>query len=202
MAAAHASTGRSRSPRWRPSDFGAPGPIIDFQAPLSHTLVREKVKKKGGFEKMYLDGRPPVNIGVTSGGDIFGGTSVTVSDVLGDQQFNFFAASVSQYRTMSFSYTNLSRRINWAVQGYSQTQFYYGERRAALRSGLRAVCRSRPGARRRSPSGVARLRDLAAQSFPASRAVRQCPELQRSSTTIRCCRTSRPIISRISTAGS
>jgi hypothetical protein len=109
------------------SDFGAPGPIIDFQAPLSHTLVRDKIKRKGKFEKMFLDGRPPVNVGVTSGGDVFGGSAVTFSDVLGDQQFNLYAASISQYRTLSFSYLNLSRRFNWAVQGYSQTQFFYGQ---------------------------------------------------------------------------
>jgi hypothetical protein len=109
------------------ADFGAPGPIIDFQPPLSHTLVKDKVKPKGVFESMFLDGRPPVNLGVTSGGDIFGGSSVTVSDVLGDQQFNFYAESVSRYRTMALSYTNLSRRLNWAMQGFSQTQFFYGQ---------------------------------------------------------------------------
>jgi len=68
-----------------------------------------------------------VNVGVTSGGDIFGGTAVTFSDVLGDQQFSMFAASISQYRTLSFAYTNLSRRINYALQGFSQTQFFYGQ---------------------------------------------------------------------------
>src|SRR5207244_12019249 len=47
------------------SDFGAPGPIIDFQAPLQHTLVAANKKKKGAFEKMFLEGRPPVNVGVT-----------------------------------------------------------------------------------------------------------------------------------------
>jgi hypothetical protein len=109
------------------ADFGAPGPIIDFQPPLTHTLVKEKVKKKGTFEKLFLDGRPPVNIGVSSGGDVFGGSAVTLSDVLGDQQFNFQASSYSQYRTMAFSYTNLSRRLNWAVQAFSQSQFYYGQ---------------------------------------------------------------------------
>ncbi|HEX5110879.1 MAG TPA: hypothetical protein VFV95_20650 [Vicinamibacterales bacterium] len=109
------------------ADFGEPGPFIDFQPPLSHTLVKDKVKRKGVFENMFLDGRPPVNVGVTSSGDIFGGSSVTISDVLGDQQFNFYAASISQYRTMSLSYTNLSKRLNWALQGYSQTTFYYGQ---------------------------------------------------------------------------
>jgi outer membrane protein assembly factor BamA len=75
---------------------------------------------------MFLDGRPPVALGVTSGGDFFGGTQITFSDVLGDQQFSMFASSVSQYRTMSFSYMNLERRFQYALQGYSQTQFFYG----------------------------------------------------------------------------
>jgi WD40-like Beta Propeller Repeat len=108
------------------ADFGAPGPIIDFTPPMTHTLVRGNIRRKGTFEKMFLEGRPPVNLGVTSGGDFFGGTQVTFSDVLGDKQFNMFAASVQQYRTLSFSYINLSRRLQYALQAFSQTQFYYG----------------------------------------------------------------------------
>jgi hypothetical protein len=108
------------------SDFGTPGPIIDFQPPMTHTLVKSNIRRKGTFEKMFLEGRPPVALGVTSGGDLFGGTQVTFTDVLGDKQFNMFAASVQQYRTLSFSYTNLSRRFQYALQAYSQTQFYYG----------------------------------------------------------------------------
>jgi hypothetical protein len=110
------------------SDFGsaADGPPIDFRAPQTHTLVKANIHKKGTFEKLFLEGRPPVNVGVTSGGDLFGGTQVTFSDVLGDKQFSLFASSVAQYRTMSFSYLNLSRRLQYALQAYSQTQFYYG----------------------------------------------------------------------------
>ena len=89
-------------------------------------------KTKGRFEKMFLDGRPPVAVGVTSGGDLFGGTQVTFSDVLGDQQFNVFAASVSQYRTFSGSYVNLAGRLQYAIQGFSQTQFFYGYYPGAL----------------------------------------------------------------------
>jgi hypothetical protein len=107
-------------------DFGAPGPVIDFQPPLTHTLMKSNVRSKKLFEKMFLEGRPPVNVGVTSGGDVFGGTQVTFTDVLGDKQFNVFAASVSQYRTFSGSYVNLSRRFQYALQGFSSTQFYYG----------------------------------------------------------------------------
>ncbi|MGE5812944.1 MAG: BamA/TamA family outer membrane protein, partial [Acidobacteriota bacterium] len=39
---------------------------------------------------------------------------------------NPFAASVSQYRTLSGSYINLSKRLQYAVQGFSQTEFFYG----------------------------------------------------------------------------
>jgi hypothetical protein len=109
------------------ADFGSPdAPPIDFVPPQTHSLVRANIHKKGTFEKLFLEGRPPVNVGVTSGGDLFGGTSVTFSDVLGDKQFNLFASSVAQYRTMQFQYLNLSRRLQYAVQAYSQTQFYYG----------------------------------------------------------------------------
>lgn len=108
------------------ADFGGPGPIIDFQAPLQHTLIPDNQRKKGAFEKMFLEGRPPVNVGVTSGGDLFGGTAITFSDVLGDKQFNLYIASISQYRTLAGSYVNLSRRFQYAIQGFSQTQFFYG----------------------------------------------------------------------------
>jgi hypothetical protein len=109
------------------SDFGEPGPVIDFQAPITHTYIPANNRKKGRFEKMFLEGRPPVNLGVTSNGDVFGGTQITFGDVLGDQQFNFFVSSIAQYRTMSLSYVNLSRRLQWAAQGFSETQFFYGQ---------------------------------------------------------------------------
>ena len=109
------------------ADFGSPGPIIDFQAPLQHTLISNNKRQKGTFEKMFLDGRPPVNLGVTSGGDVFGGSAVSFSDVLGDKTFSMYAASIAQYRTLSFSYLNLARRFNYAFQAYSQTQFFYGQ---------------------------------------------------------------------------
>jgi hypothetical protein len=109
------------------ADFGEPGPIIDFQAPLAHTLVASNARRKGAFEKMFLEGRPPVNLGVTSNGDVFGGTQISFGDVLGDQQVNLFAASIAQYRTLSLSYLNLARRFQFAVQGFTQTVFFYGD---------------------------------------------------------------------------
>lgn len=108
------------------SDFGEAGPTVDFQSPLTHTLVSANARRKGKFEKLFLEGRPPVNLGVTSGGDVYGGSQITFTDVLGDKQFSMSASSVAQYRTLAFSYLDLERRFNYAIQGFSQTQFFYG----------------------------------------------------------------------------
>ena len=109
------------------SDFGAPGPIIDFQAPLQHALVPGNQRQKKAFEKMFLEGRPPVSVGVTNNGDVFGGTEISFGDVLGDKLVNFTAASIAQYRSLALSYVNLGKRFQYALQGYSQTQFFYGQ---------------------------------------------------------------------------
>ncbi len=108
-------------------DFGSPGPVTDaFVVSNPHTLIPENNRRKGAFEKMFIDGRPPVNLGVTSGGDFFGGSGVVFSDLLGDKQVSMYVESVSRYRSMSFAYLNLASRFNYAVQAYSTTQFFYG----------------------------------------------------------------------------
>ncbi len=107
-------------------DFGSPGSMIDFQAPLSHALIRDNSRQKGAFENMFIEGRPPVNFGVTSNGDVLGGTQIMFTDVLGDQQLGFTAYSVSQYRSYGGAYTNLAGRLQFGFQGFSQEQFFYG----------------------------------------------------------------------------
>ena len=108
------------------ADFGAPGPVIDFQAPLSHTLVAQNVRKKKTFEKMFLEGRPSISAGVTNNGDFFGGTEISFTDVMGDHRFNFTAGAIMQYTTFAGSYIDMSKRFQWAVQGIYQKLFYYG----------------------------------------------------------------------------
>ncbi|HUQ89628.1 MAG TPA: hypothetical protein VM096_18845, partial [Vicinamibacterales bacterium] len=51
---------------------------------------------------------------------------------LGDQQFSMFISSVSQYRTMQFTWQNMEHRLQWALQGYNMTQFYYGQLEGVL----------------------------------------------------------------------
>ena len=108
------------------SDFGGPGPIIDFQAPLTHTLNPGNVRRKGRFENMFMEGRPPINFGVTNSGDLLGGTAITFADVLGDQQLSLQAYSIDTYRTFGGTYANRSSRLQYALQGFSTEQFFYG----------------------------------------------------------------------------
>jgi WD40 repeat protein len=108
-------------------DFGEPAPMIDFTAPLSHTLMRDNIHKKGAFEKMSLAGRPPVGLGVTSSGNFYGNTQISFTDVLGDKQINFYAQSISQYRTTALTYVNVGSRFSYALQGFFQDIFYYGQ---------------------------------------------------------------------------
>jgi len=108
------------------SDFGAPGPIIDFQAPLSHTLVAENKRRKGAWDKLFMEGRPSVALGVTSGSNLFGGTAISFADVLGDRRIDASFAEMSQYRMYGLTMINMERRLNYAVQAYWQDIFYYG----------------------------------------------------------------------------
>ena len=112
------------------ADFGAPGPVVDFSAPISHTLMRDNIHKKGAFEGMSMAGRPPVNLGVSSSGNFYGNTAVTFTDVLGDKQMSFFFQSVSQFRTLAFTYENIENRWQYAIQGFSQDNFFYGQNAA------------------------------------------------------------------------
>ena len=90
------------------------------------------MRRKERFEKMYLDALPPLNLGFTNNGDIFGGTQISFSDVLGDQYFSALIYSIAQYRTIGGSYTNLSGRFQYSIQGAQSEQFFYGYGPGAL----------------------------------------------------------------------
>ncbi len=109
------------------SDFGAPGPIIEFQPPISEPLMRDNIHKKGAWETMHMAGRPPLNLGVTSNGNFYGNTELQFEDVLGDKQVSFYAQTVSSYRSTALTYTNIEHRLQYAMQGFSQDVYYYGQ---------------------------------------------------------------------------
>ena len=99
--------------------------LVDFQPDVPHEVVPENKRRKKIFEGLYLEGRPPINVGVTSSGNFYGGTSVALTDVLGDQLFTFTVLSVSSYRVYDGRYTNLASRMHYGINFYDQTYFFY-----------------------------------------------------------------------------
>ena len=80
--------------------------VID-EAGAAQWLVPENKRRKKLFEKLYLEGRPPINIAISSSGDFFGGSQVALTDVLGDQNFVFTAYALREFRNYQFDYLNL-----------------------------------------------------------------------------------------------
>jgi hypothetical protein len=99
--------------------------LVDFQPDVPHEVVPENKRRKKLFEGLYLEGRPPINVGVTSSGNFYGGTSIVLTDVLGDQQFAFTVLSVSSYRIYDGRYTNLASRVHYGIDLFDQTYFFY-----------------------------------------------------------------------------
>ena len=99
--------------------------LVDFQPDVPHEVVPENKRRKRLFEGLYLEGRPPINVGVTSSGNFYGGTAIALTDVLGDQLFTFTVLSVSSYRIYDGRYTNLASRLHYGVNFFDQTYFFY-----------------------------------------------------------------------------
>ncbi len=98
---------------------------VDFQADVPHQVVPENKRAKHRFEGMQLEGRPPLNLGVTSSGDFFGGSQVALTDVLGDQNLVITAYSFRELQSYSANYVNLSRRFQYGINLFDQKQFFY-----------------------------------------------------------------------------
>jgi hypothetical protein len=99
--------------------------LADFQPDVTHEVVPENKRRKKLFEGLYLEGRPPLNVGVTSSGDFFGGSAVALTDTLGDQLFSFTVLSVASYRIYQGQYANLSHRLQYGINVFDQTYFFY-----------------------------------------------------------------------------
>ncbi len=94
---------------------------VDFQPDVAHTVLPENKRRLKIFEKFYLEGRPPIDVGVTSGGDFFGGSQLAFSDVLGDRNLSLAAFSEREFRTYQGTYFDLSHRLIWGLTAFDST---------------------------------------------------------------------------------
>ena len=136
---------------------------------------------------MFLEGRPPVNVGVTSGGDVFGGTQVTFTRRARRQ-------AVQHLRRVGLAVPHAVGLVHEPVAPLPVRAAGLLADAVLLRAARRRLLR--PGATRRSSTatwrsprstvrGGTRLRHLPAQPLPPPRAVRRRRAATTSSTTTR-----------------
>jgi len=157
--------------------------ILDFEPDVTHQVVPENKRSKGLFEKLYLVGRPPLNVGVTSGGDFYGGSQVELTDILGDQNFTLTLLSIRELRTYLGTYVNLGSRFQYGLTAFDSTSFFYSSpyrfNQGFSRSGAFATTRQY-GASLTGRYPLDKLRRLeVAAGFYALRQRYENPEVQR-----------------------
>lgn len=96
----------------------------EYKPAVQHVLQPSGIHERDAF-KLVFAGHPPVNVGVATDGTIFGGSALSLSDMVGDHSFTFTAYSIREFRSMIFTYTNLRHRLQYQVQGFSETSFFY-----------------------------------------------------------------------------
>ncbi len=98
---------------------------VDFEPDVQHQIIPQNKRSKGRFEKLSLEGRPPLNVGVTSSGDFFGGSQIALTDVMGDQNFTLTALSVREFRSYQGNYVNLGGRFQYGISAFDSKNFFF-----------------------------------------------------------------------------
>jgi Tol biopolymer transport system component len=96
-----------------------------FEPVVSVDISPDKVEVCKGVGKLYVTSRPPIDAIVSTDGSIYGGSSLSFSDLLGNHNFNLLAYQVRSFRSYFFSYANLTRRTQFALSAFQYTLFYY-----------------------------------------------------------------------------
>jgi len=87
-----------------------------------------EIKDLGDYKPLktlFFTSLPPLTAGFGSDGSIFGYTSVSMADLMGDYNFNFFAASFYGYRSYRLSYLNLKNRLQYYTALFYYTDSYW-----------------------------------------------------------------------------
>ncbi|MFW6129102.1 MAG: hypothetical protein ACOC6P_02510 [Candidatus Aminicenantaceae bacterium] len=98
-----------------------------FEPILTFDINEKKISPYKGMQNFFLTSKPPVEALVTTDGSIFGGTSISFSDLFQDYTFTLSAYQVRTFRSYSFSFINRKRRLQYMASAFHYTIFYYPE---------------------------------------------------------------------------
>jgi len=96
-----------------------------FEPIVTVSIDEKKIKPYRGIGKLYMTNRPPIDTVISTDGSIYGGSSLSFSDIFGDHSFNLTVYQVRSFRSYSFSYINQKRRLSFAASAYQYTLYYY-----------------------------------------------------------------------------
>jgi hypothetical protein len=100
-------------------------PLPKFTPDLSVAVLKDKIEPRRGMGKLYVTARPPVDAIISTDGAIYGGSAIGFSDVLANHQFAITAYQVREFRSYSFSYANLTGRLQYAFNAFQYSIYYY-----------------------------------------------------------------------------
>ncbi|MBM3285297.1 MAG: hypothetical protein FJY81_05440, partial [Candidatus Aminicenantes bacterium] len=104
-----------------PAEIGAQR----FSPEVSLEIDPENIKPYKGMQELYVSGRPPVDVVVSTDGSLYGGTALSFGDLLGDHNFYAFFLQTRGYRSYYFAYINQKRRLQFMPSLFEYTFFYY-----------------------------------------------------------------------------
>ncbi|MFW6140003.1 MAG: hypothetical protein ACOC5S_01435 [Acidobacteriota bacterium] len=97
----------------------------EYKPHITVEIDESKIKPYKGIGNLYLTGRPPIDTTIATDGSIYGGSSISFSDLFGDHNFNVTAYQVRDFRSYYFSYLNQKNRFQYQASAYHYTLFYY-----------------------------------------------------------------------------
>jgi len=97
----------------------------EYKPHVTLEIDESKIKPYKGIGKLYLTGRPPIDTTIATDGSIYGGSSVSFSDLFRNHTFNLTAYQVRDFRSYYFSYLNQTNRLQYQASAYHYTLFYY-----------------------------------------------------------------------------
>jgi len=99
--------------------------LAEKEAAIKVEIDQAKIQPYQGLEKLFLTERPPIDAAVSTDGSVYGGSVITLSDMLADHTFLFMATQVRSFRSYFIGYLNQKRRLQFLTMAYDYTEYYY-----------------------------------------------------------------------------
>ncbi|MCX7973073.1 MAG: DPP IV N-terminal domain-containing protein [Candidatus Aminicenantes bacterium] len=99
--------------------------LVQKEAAIRVEIDPTKIQPYEGLEKLVLTERPPIDAAVSTDGSVYGGSVITLSDMLADHTFLFMATQVRSFRSYFIGYLNQKRRLQFLTMAYDYTEYYY-----------------------------------------------------------------------------